>query len=40
MKRKALIAAINKSEFEKGLGKVLYNEAHIMVEKQAEPYDS
>lgn len=34
MKRKALITAINKSEFEKGLGKVLYNEAHIMVENK------
>lgn len=34
MKRKALITAINKSEFEKKLGRVLYNEAHIMVENK------
>lgn len=35
MKRKALITAINKSEFEKDLGRVLYNEAHIMVENKS-----
>lgn len=34
MKRKALITAINKSEFEKKLGRVLYNEAHIMAENK------
>lgn len=34
MKRKALITAINESEFKKELGRVLYNEAHIMVENK------
>lgn len=34
MKRKALITAINKYDFEKELGRVLYNEAHIMVENK------
>lgn len=34
MKRKALITAINKSEFKKELGIVLANEAHIMVENK------
>ena len=34
MKRKALIIAINKSDFKKELGRVLYNEAHIMVENK------
>ena len=34
MKRKALITAVNKSEFKKELGRVLYNEAHIMVENK------
>lgn len=34
MKRKALITAINKSELKKELGRVLYNEAHIMVENK------
>lgn len=34
MKRKALIIAINKSEFVSKLGRVLANEAHIMVENK------
>ena len=34
MKRKALIIARNEPEFKKELGRVLYNEAHIMVENK------
>ena len=34
MKRKALITSRNESEFKKELGRVLYNEAHIMVENK------